>query len=162
MLPHPVDASADAEQRSHRLLCRAGTHLWAVPLSEVLEVMRALPIKPVTGGPPCIVGLSIIRGVPRPVVDIGMMISGKATRIERLVSVRTGGRTVALAAEAVAGIWSTEKHKLEPLPPLLREVATDVIAAIGTLDAELLFLLRDTSIVPEAIFRSLGLEEASA
>jgi purine-binding chemotaxis protein CheW len=159
MLPHPpaldTDATADMEQRPDRLLCRTGTHLWALPLRQVVEVMRALPIVPVSGGPPYVVGLSIIRGAALPVVDIGMMISGEATRIERMVAVRTGDRTVALAAEAVPGIWTAEKQKLGRLPPLLRDVASDVISAIGTLDAELLFLLRDTSIVSEDALPSL-------
>jgi purine-binding chemotaxis protein CheW len=166
MLPHPhaldANATADIEQRPHRLLCRTGTHLWAVPLRQVLEVMRALPIKAVSGAPSYVVGLSIIRGAPLPVVDIGMMISGQATRIERMIAVRTGNRTVALAAEAVPGIWTADKQKLGRLPPLFRDIATDVIAAIGTLDAELLFLLRDTSIVSEDTLRSLDPEGASA
>ena len=163
MLPSQHTSDSDAAEeagRDLRLLCRAGAHLWAVPLSHVIEVMRALPIKPVAGSPRCVSGLCIIRGAPVPVVDVGLLIGDRPTRIERLITVRTGDRTVALAAEAVPGIWSVEREKLDRLPPLLRDAAAETVSAVATLDAELLFLLRTASIVPEGFFRHLEADGA--
>lgn len=117
--------------------------------------MRALPIQPVYGGPRYVVGLCIIRGSPLPVVDVGLLIGERATAAQRLVTVRTGSRIVALAADAVPGIWAFDGLRLDALPPLLRDAATDAIAAVGTLDAELLFLLRTASIVPEGFLEHL-------
>lgn len=117
--------------------------------------MRALPIQPVYGGPRYVAGLCIIRGSPLPVVDVGLLIGERATAAQRLVTVRTGSRIVALAAEAVLGIWAFDGLRLDALPPLLRDAATDTIAAVGTLDAELLFLLRTASIVPEGFLEHL-------
>jgi chemotaxis signal transduction protein len=73
----------------------------------------------------------------------------------RLITVRTGDRTVAFAAEAVLGIWTIGVETLSQLPPLLRDAATETISAIGTIDAELLFFLRATQIVPEGLFDRL-------
>ncbi len=161
MLPSQHTCASDATDeagRHHRLLCRAGTHLWAVPLDHVIEVMRALPIKAVAGGPRCVCGLCIIRGAPVPVIDVGLLISDRPTRIERLITVRIGERTVALAAEAVPGIWTVEREKLDQLPPLLRDAAAETVSAVATLDAELLFLLRTANIVPEGFFQRLEAE----
>ena len=146
--------------RQHRLVCRAGGQLCAVPLKHVIEVMRLLPIKPVAGAPRYVSGLCIIRGAPVPVVDTGLLVGDRATAPERLVTVKTGSRTIALAAEAVLGIWAIGADRLDQLPPLLRDAATETIAAIGTLDAELLFFLRTARIVPEGLFDRLVAEGA--
>jgi purine-binding chemotaxis protein CheW len=121
----------------------------------VVEVMRVLPIKPVSGGPCYVCGLCIIRGAPVLVIDTGLLVGDRVTAFERLITVRTGSRTIALAAEAVLGIWAIGADKLDQLPPLLRDAATETIAAIGTLDAELLFFLRTAKIVPEDLFDRL-------
>lgn len=148
------------DSRQYRLVCRAGAQLCAVPLEHVVEVMRVLPIKPVSGGPPYVCGLCIIRGAPVLVIDTGLLVGDRATAFERLITVKTGSRTIALAAEAVLGIWAIGAEKLNQLPPLLRDAATETIAAIGTLDAELLFFLRTARIVPEDLLDRLVAEGA--
>ena len=50
---------------------------------------------------------------------------------------------------------------LNDLPPLLRNAASDAVMAIGTLDAELLFLLQVGRLVPETVFVLLGAEAAT-
>ena len=110
-----VSTSADeGHVRQYRLVCRAGAQLCAVPLEHVIEVMRVLPIKPVSGGPRYVCGLCIIRGAPVPVVDTGLLVGDRATAFERLITVRTGSRTIALAVEAVLGIWAIGAEMLEP------------------------------------------------
>jgi light-regulated signal transduction histidine kinase (bacteriophytochrome) len=44
-------------------------------------------------------GLSIIRGTPAPVVDIGLLLGEQPTRADRLVAIRVGKRIVALAVD---------------------------------------------------------------
>jgi hypothetical protein len=48
----------------------------------------------------------------------------------------------------------------EPVPPLLRETASDVVAAIGCLDAELLLFLGTARITPEELLGRLSGHEA--
>ena len=149
------EGGSEANDRQHRLVCRAGARLCAVPLSRVIEVMRVLPIKPVARGPQCVRGLCIIRGAPVLVIDTGLLISNQATDCQRLITVRTGGRTIALAAEAVLGIVAIDADKLGRLPPLLGDGTADTISAIGSLDAELLFFLQTTRIIPDDLFDRL-------
>jgi len=152
----------DGLGRQRLLVVRAGASLCAVPLDHVIEVMRALPIKPVTSAPSYVCGLSIVRGAAIPVVDVGLLIGGAATECRRLVTVRTGERTVALAASDVLSIQNVAANELEDLPPLLHEAGNDAIAAIGTVDAELLFFLRSTRVIPPSIIDQLVADGAQS
>ncbi len=149
-----------ATGRPQWLLCRAGAHLCAIPIEHVIETMRLLPIEAVSGAPPYVRGLAIIRGSPVPVIDTGLLVGQQASRCTRLVTVRTGKRTVALAAEAVEGVSAIAPDKLSQLPPLLRAAASETIEAIGMLDAELLFFLRTARIVPDDVLDRLEFEGA--
>jgi purine-binding chemotaxis protein CheW len=146
---------ADFSGLASWLVCRAGTHLCAMPLQDVLEVMRMLPIEQLSGAPSYVRGLCIIRGSPVPVVDTGLLIGDQVTRPERLVAISIGGRSVALAVEAVVGIRAIGVGASEQLPPLLRDAAVEAVAAIGTLDGELLLFLRTARIVPEDLLSRL-------
>jgi purine-binding chemotaxis protein CheW len=126
-----------------------------MPLQDVLEVMRMLPIEQLSGAPSYVRGLCIIRGSPVPVVDTGLLIGDQVTRPERLVAISIGGRSVALAVEEVVGIRAIGVGASEQLPPLLRDAAVEAVAAIGTLDAELLLFLRTARIVPEDLLSRL-------
>jgi purine-binding chemotaxis protein CheW len=156
-------ATADEQtRRTFWLLCRAGTLLCAIPLEHVIEILRVLPIETVAGAPPYVRGLCIIRGAAVPVVDTGVLIGEQATKSGRLITIRAGSRTIALAAETVLGIRAIGAETLNELPPLLRDAAGETIAAIGTLDTELLFFLRTTLIVPPELLDRLELDGAAA
>ena len=135
--------------RTSWLLCRAGSHLCAIPLAQVIEIMRHLPIETIAGAPPFVRGLCVIRGAVVPVIDSGLLLGEVATDAARLVAIRTGSRTAALAVDLVLGIHALADDVRNALPPLMRNAASETIAAVGTLDAELLFFLRTTLSVPE-------------
>jgi purine-binding chemotaxis protein CheW len=140
------------------LLCRAGTLLCALPVDQIAVTMRLLPIEPVAGTPPYLRGLAVIRGVPVPVVDLGSIIGGVLTQPQRLVTARTGERTVALAVDEVIGVMPIAADQAEALPPLLRGAASEAISAIGVLDAELVLFLRGSRIVPDDVLARLDAE----
>ena len=131
------------------LFCRAGSHQFALPVPHVIETMRMLPIESLAGAPPMVRGLCIIRGAPTPVVDSALMFNDRPIQCERLVTVRTGKRTIAFATEAVLGVRTIEAHELEQLPPLLSNVQT--IAAMSALDGELVFFLQIARVVPDDV-----------
>ena len=137
------------QQRELSLLCRVGDLLCAVPLEHVEETMRPLAAEPISGVPGFIRGLTVVRGTPIPVVDAGLLLSGVASHPTRFVTVKAGTRRVALAVDAVVGIVKIPSGSLETLPPLFQEADVDVISAIGTLDAELLLVLRATRLISD-------------
>jgi purine-binding chemotaxis protein CheW len=149
-------------RRPSWLLCRSGTLLCAIPLEHVIETLRVLPIEAVAGAPRYVRGLSVIRGSAVPVIDTGLLVGDQPTSPERLVTIRTGSRTIALAVEAVVGISVIGEATVSALPPLLRDAASEAVAAIGTLDAELLIFLRATRMVPPDVLDRLIADGTSA
>ena len=159
--PGPGPAgSAAAAAGTWWLLCRAGRRLCAIPLAQVIEVMRPLPIEQVSGAPSFVRGLSLIRGAPVPVIDAGLLLGEAASAGRRLLTVRTGARTVALAIDMVIGVHAFADEMRSALPPLVRDAAGEAIAAIGTLDAELLFFLRASLSVPDELIDRLAITGA--
>jgi purine-binding chemotaxis protein CheW len=140
------------------LLCRVGQRLCALPLDNVVENLRLLPIMPLADAPRFVLGVSIIRGESVPVVDIGSLF-GERAKPQRMVTLGTDGGVVALVVDSVLGVRSLALDSVDELPPLLQDAAGDLVSAIGTLDAELLLLLRTTRIVPPALFESLAAEK---
>jgi purine-binding chemotaxis protein CheW len=138
------------------LLCRTGRHLCAMPIQNVIETMRVLEIEPLPGAPLCGRGLSIIRGLPIPVVDIAHLLDEQETQARRIVTIKLNGRTVALLFETVLGIRSIAVGSVAALPPLLQGAVSEAVSAIGILDAELLLFLNNARIIPDTLLMALG------
>jgi purine-binding chemotaxis protein CheW len=158
------EMGANEERRRERacLLCRARARLCALPLLHVVETMRPLQIDRLAGMPEFVLGLSMIRGESTLVVDCATLLGdGRAANPGRFVTLRTGERTVALAVEEVLGITDLSAA-LRDLPPLLRDASHEVIAAIGTLDAELLLVLNSAQLVPHAVWQAFDARMSSA
>ena len=138
------DSNADLS-----LICRVQTRLCALPLEHVVETLRPLPVERVPGAAPFVLGLAVIRGAPLPVVDSARLLGADDARAGRFVTVNAGNRRVALAVDCVLGVRAVAPESLHALPPLLHQADTDVIAAIGLLDAELLLVLRSARLLPD-------------
>jgi purine-binding chemotaxis protein CheW len=130
-----------------------------LPLGNVIEITRLLPMEPLARSPPFVLGLTILRGAPTPVVDAGSLFGEHTAAPQRLVAIRTGGRTVALAFTAVVGLRAFGMEVAAALPPLLGEAAADVVTAIAALDAELLHVLDTARMASQAVLESAGLAE---
>ena len=137
------------------LVFRVLTFHCALPLEHVSETMRPLPVEPIAGVISPVSGVAIIRGGPVPVVDVARLIAGRRSQPSRFVTVDVAARRVALAVDTVVGVRTIHTEALNELPPLLQDAPADVIAGIGTLDAELLVVLRCARLVPEPIWDAL-------
>jgi purine-binding chemotaxis protein CheW len=144
------------ERRESLLLCRVGDLLCALPLEHVEEAMRPLPVEAIAGVPDFVRGLAVVRGVPIPVVDAATLLSGDASHPTRFVTVKSGSRRIALAVDAVVGVREIPRGSLDALPLLFQNAAAlDAISAVGTLDADLLLVLRSTRLIPEECWAAL-------
>jgi purine-binding chemotaxis protein CheW len=155
-----VEESAIASQfciegENGLLLCRVLTRMCALPLDHVQETMRPLPVAPMSGVPSFVRGVAVIRGLATPVVDGGSLLVGRACDATRFVTLKTGRRTVALAVDDVIGVRDLPPTTVEDLPPLLHEAGSGLISAIGTLDRDLLLVLRTARLVPESVWDAL-------
>jgi purine-binding chemotaxis protein CheW len=143
------------ERHTRFLVCRVGHVLCALPLEHVEEVMRPMGVEPLTGAPSFVEGLAIVRGVPVPVINAASLLSGTATATTRFVTVKAGDRRVALAVDGVVGVVEIPPGSLDTLPPLFHGASLDAVSAIGTLDADLLLVLRSTCLIPDELWAVL-------
>jgi purine-binding chemotaxis protein CheW len=137
------------------LLCRTGTIICALPLPSVRETMRPLPIAPLAGVPPFVLGVAIIRGAPTPVIDTGRLLGTPGSFAARFVTTNVLGRISALAVDSVLGVRALPDSSLAELPPLLHDVGAESVVALGVLDASLLMLLETSRMVPEPVWSAL-------
>lgn len=136
------------------LIFRAMGRLCAIPTVHVLETMRPLPIQSLESAPRFVAGLSIIRGMPYPVVDLRRFFSPDVTAVpKRLIAIRVGDeRRVGLLVDEVLGLCPAQALALEPLPPILKSVETEVVESIALLDGELLEVLKNGFLVPDELW----------
>ena len=144
------------------LLCRIGSCIGALAVKDVRETMRPLPIEPLSGAPPFVLGLAIVRGSPTPVIDAGRLLGSSASSPARFISLKLEERAAVLAVDAVLDIRPLPKGILVDTPPLLREADQGLISVIGALDTKLLVVLEAARLVPDSIWSSIKLEEAPA
>ena len=166
--PAAVDMS-QGEENNRFLLCRIGSRIGALALEDVRETMRPLPIEPLVGTPPFVLGLAIIRGFPTPVVDAGSLVGPSISPSPilspspaRFVSLKLGDRSAALAVDAVLDVCSLSSETLSNIPPLLLGGDAQLVSVIGALDSKLLLVLEAARLVPDSVWIAIKTQRASA
>jgi purine-binding chemotaxis protein CheW len=134
------------------LVFRAGTMLCALRLDEAIETMRPLAVQPLAGAPAHIRGISIMRGTPTPVIDVARLLGGRDAPVSRFIAVRTDRGPIAFATGAVLGIRSTAADSPQYAIPLLGAAPSHLVASVGTVDTEPLFLLQSMRLVPDEVW----------
>jgi purine-binding chemotaxis protein CheW len=140
------------------LLFLADERICAIPVEHVEEIMRPLPIEPIPETPPFVVGASIIRGRPAPVVDLGALLSGEELEtVSRLISIKAGDeRRVGLLVTKVMGLRSKAAVRFDSIPPLLAGADPNIIATLGRLDQSLLSVLELGTAVPPSVWNTIA------
>lgn len=136
------------------LICRVASKLCGLPLPDVVETMRPLPVQALANMPSFVSGLSLIRGRPTPVID-GRILLGSSAGLPataRYVVLELAGRRIALLVDAVLGIRDVGAAELEQLPLVLRDSQAAQVGALGALDAELLLVLKQARLLEELRF----------
>ena len=143
------------------LLVRVGRQLCALPLQHIAETMRPQPVREIAGVPRFVRGVAVIRGIPVPVVDAASALCGgePSSHVTRFVALKTADRRVALAVDQVVGVRQIDRQHLSELPPLLSAASEQAVSAIGTLDGELLMVLRSGKFVPDVVWTAIEAED---
>ena len=135
----------------------AGTYfLWVssgalhcgLPLNQVLEICRPLPVQALGTAPDFVSGLVRLRGEAVPVVDLGRLLGlAHGHGPGRFVRLEAGGRRVALAVDQVLGLRELPAESAGALPPLFSG-ALPAVEALGALDQALYLLLGAARLMP--------------
>ena len=142
------------------LLCKTRSRCFALPVGAALEIMRALPTERVATAPPFVLGVSIIRGIPVPVVDTAALLGEPMSDAKRFSTVRARSRILAFAIESVIGLHTIPKAVQEKLPALFGN--NDAIAAIAALDEGITYFLNAARAVSEDFLAALDDLESGA
>lgn len=141
-------------QPATMLLFRAGGRLCALPVTAIAETLRPLPVQPSPAAPDFVAGVTMLRGVPAPVIDVAKLLGSASDTWGRYLSLRAGQRSVALAVEEVLGLRDLLPEQFHALPPLLDD-ASQSVGRLGELDGELLLVLREAHLLPESIWEAV-------
>ena len=135
------------------LLCRAGACRGALPVAEVVETMRPMPVQPLPDAPSFVRGAAVVRGEVVPVVSLAALVDpGSSAAPRRLVTVRSGEKVWALEVDEVLGVERLPEDVAGEPPPLL---AGRTGQALGVLDGDLLVVLRGIRVVPSEVWESI-------
>jgi purine-binding chemotaxis protein CheW len=158
--------AGSADDTDQVVLFRLGTGLCAMPVRQVLETMRPQPLRPLADAPPYVVGVSVIRGAPVPVVDLAALVHGCREEPTRLLTVRAGdpSHTVALAVTEVVGVASIPAGSWDALSPLLGVAGTPpagdtgpaAVRSVGVAETEIVLLLDGARTVPDDVWQALA------
>ena len=140
------------------LVVRAQEWMCALPLEEVEETMRPLPVAPVSAAPSFVRGVCLVRGAPAPVVGLSLLLGGslaQASPGRRFVSLRASGGRLALEVDEVCGLRWMEEDTLDSVPPLLNATASGHLQHLGSFDGRLLAVLGAAHLLPEELWSRL-------
>jgi len=137
------------------LVMRVLSRLCAIPLECIRETMRPLPLQPVVKAPPFVLGVSVIRGLPTPVVDLARLIENRESQSTRWIRIQQQEEQIALAVTEVLGIFNLDPARFQQVPALLGESHQSLLESLGMLNQDLLMVLRTAKILSETDLRNL-------
>lgn len=137
------------------LMFRAGAQLCALGLEYVVEVMRPLPVRRLEGTDAFLCGVSVVRGIPVPVISVATLLGGDGGYASRFVTVKGNRGPAALAVDAVLGVREIPAGAEHELSPLFAGSRAQPVTALATLDAEVLVLLHHARLVPDEVWAVL-------
>lgn len=143
------------------LIGRVGDHRFALPVSDVVEVHRAVAVTPLPGAPDAITGVVDLRGRLAPVLDLRRRLgleAGSPDPSDVLIAVEFQGRPLLLAADEATAVEPIDVGRLEAAETLapgaryLRDVAGTPSGPLVIHDLEA-FLSSDESAQLDAALR---------
>jgi chemotaxis signal transduction protein len=132
-----------------------------LPLVNIVEILRPLPLETVPDSPDFVAGLAVIRGEPLVIVSLRQGSRSELSGASRFIVLRIANRRAGLVVDEVVGLRALDHEQLGPLPALLSRT-TDLIDAIGTLDGQLLVVLNSAQLVPEHVLALSDLREIAS
>jgi purine-binding chemotaxis protein CheW len=121
-----------------------GDEDFGVPIAQVREINRLVPITAIPKAPPSVLGVINLRGKVIPVICLRerfgfpAAIHDEATRI---VVSEIAGQTVGFVVDAVTEVLRLEDSAIEPAPESASGVDAAFLKGIGKLDNRLIIVL---------------------
>ncbi|MFI5210427.1 MAG: chemotaxis protein CheW [Gemmatimonadales bacterium] len=137
-------APVAVERELHLVVFRLGGEQYAVPIGEVLEVVRVADITRVPHAPAHIRGVMNLRGRILPVVEIRSRLHldpAELTSLSRVVVVEVDRRVVGLLVDAVGQVTRVGEKMVSAPPDEVRAAGAEAVTGVARTSTGLLVLL---------------------
>ncbi len=122
--------------------------LLAIPLQDVHEVLRPLPVTRLPDLPSFVVGASLVRGSATPVLSLAALLGRQGVREERWVLLRFPEGAAALAVQNVLGVKNIPAAAFRDANSLGSALRGKVVQSIAAFDGRLLVFLDSAKLLP--------------
>ncbi|MGE6335076.1 chemotaxis protein CheW, partial [Stenotrophomonas sp. NPDC077659] len=140
-----------AERTSRWLRLRCGTQAYALELLKVQEVVLPVPLLPLRGTAPAMLGIMNLRGQVVPVMDLGIHLgaaSGEDDAQTRIVVLEENGETLGLRVSAVEDVANLTDSQIEP-PDTARicQISNELFRGVARISQRPMILLDATRLL---------------
>ena len=141
----PRENRRAAERTSRWLRLRCGAQAYALELLKVQEVVLPVPLLPLRGTSPAMLGIMNLRGQVVPVMDLGIHLGAGAAGNDantRIVVLEEDGETMGLRVTAVEDVANLTESQIEP-PDTARicQISNDLFRGVARVSAQPMILL---------------------
>lgn len=117
---------------------------YAVSVRQVGSIERILPITRVPGTPNFVKGVTNLRGVVTPVIDLKTRFNGQTTEFtdsSRIIIVYLDDLTVGIIVDEANDVIDIPENTIEPKPEVIGSIEVEYISGVVKIDKRLLILL---------------------
>lgn len=147
----PRENRRASERTSRWLRLRCGAQAYALELLKVQEVVLPVPLLPLRGTSPAMLGIMNLRGQVVPVMDLGIHLGSSAAGSDantRIVVLEENGETMGLRVSAVEDVANLTDSQIEP-PDTARicQISNDLFRGVARGGAQPMILLDATQLL---------------
>lgn len=147
----PRENRRASERTSRWLRLRCGAQAYALELLKVQEVVLPVPLLPLRGTCPAMLGIMNLRGQVVPVMDLGIHLGSSAAGNDantRIVVLEENGETMGLRVSAVEDVANLTDSQIEP-PDTARicQISNDLFRGVARGGAQPMILLDATQLL---------------
>lgn len=147
---HPQNRRA-AERTSRWLRLRCGTQAYALELLKVQEVVLPVPLLPLRGTAPEMLGIMNLRGQVVPVMDLALHLGAACAEDDaqtRIVVLEENGETLGLRVSAVEDVANLTDSQIEP-PDTARicQISNELFRGVARISQRPMILLDATRLL---------------
>ena len=148
--PHPQNRRA-GERTSRWLRLRCGAQAYALELLKVQEVVLPVPLLPLRGTAPEMLGIMNLRGQVVPVMDLGLHLGAASAEDDaqtRIVVLEENGETLGLRVSAVEDVANLTDSQIEP-PDTARicQISNELFRGVARISQRPMILLDATQLL---------------
>lgn len=143
---------APAARASGVVAVRVGTQEFAIEIMAVREIRGWSPPVPLPRAPAYVQGMSDLRGVVIPIIDLGLRFglgAAQAGSASVVVVTEIRGRLAGLLVDGVSDLIDVDPARLQPIPQTGSGEPGEIIQGIFEIDGRILSLIALEAVIPE-------------